>query len=71
MSLRRFYLRCHKMVFLVQFRNRPNQLMIIHATSRLDAFQHAKIVDVPKEVWCLEHFNPKEMRKSVQVFDLE
>ena len=66
MSLRRFHLRGHKMVFLVQFKNKPKHLMIIRATSRLDAFQHAKLIDVPKNVWCLEAFDESRMKTSIR-----
>ena len=59
------------MVFLVQLKDSPSRLMIIRATSRLDAFTFAKIMDTPKKVWLLENFIPRAMGKSIQVIDLK
>ena len=59
------------MVFLVQLKDKPNILMVINATSRLDAFTHAKLIDTPKHTWCLDNFNQRPMTKSIQVFELK
>jgi len=63
-------LRGKTMVFLVQLKNKPNEIVLVRATSRLDAFQHAKLIDVPKNVWCLEAFNESRMKTSIRHIQL-
>lgn len=58
------------MFFVIQLKEKPNEIILVRATSRLDAFNLVKVVDVPKRVWDLENFDTRSMFIMSRIINL-
>lgn len=58
------------MLFIMQTLAKPNILVLVRATSRIDAIRVAELIDVPKTIWLLENANTKEMTETILHLDI-